>query len=213
MIHQSLTRSLSQACAVLALLLCSCVAANATPVFWTTGWDPTPDPGPGFRGQGTITTPTATVNVTYTNAQGIGFYQPSGGTDFWTPRNPVSNSPYTSSLVDNPPTGTDIVALQFAEVRRCRFSQTVANPVFAYVQSQRERLCLPQPEFDILSFGAGLTAAPPGDNSLWLLGCGTSFKNIVNLPNGNIDTSCSAPVNRTGPSGSPGRLTPSPGAV
>src|SRR5687767_11477738 len=115
MMHEVFLRSVSQAFAALALLLCSCFAAIAAPVFWTDWLGSDTDSGPGFIGQGLITTATSTVNVTYTNAQGIGFYQSSGAdTDYWTPRIPVSNSPYTSALVDNPPPDSDIVALQFA---------------------------------------------------------------------------------------------------
>ena len=187
MIHQGFTRSVSQAFAALALLLCSCVAASAAPVFWTDWVGSDTDPGPGFIGQGTITTSTSTVNVTYTNARGIGFYQPSGGIDYWIPRIPVSNSPYTSALVDNPPTGTDIVALRFAGNQTLSFSQTNANPVFSYVSLNGNGYAFLNQDFDILSFGAGLAAAAPGDNSCGYWGCGTSFKNIVDLGGGNIE--------------------------
>lgn len=188
MIYQSFTRSVSQAFAALALILCTCVTAGAAPVFWTDWLGADTDPGPGFTGLGTITTSTSTVNVTYTNAQGIGFYQNgSGGTDFWTPRTPVSNSPYTSTLVDNAPTGTDIIALQFAGNQTLTFSQTVANPVFSYVSLNGNGYAFLNQDFDILSFGAGLAAPPPGDNSPGFFGPGTSTKNIVDLGGGNIE--------------------------
>ena len=95
-------------------LVCSAGSASAAVIDWT-DWQ-TQGPGPGFTGNGVITTATTTVNVTYTNANGISFYQTSGGTDYWvsTPgfvRNPAV-SPYTSALVDNIPTGTDIIALR-----------------------------------------------------------------------------------------------------
>src|SRR5512143_2625526 len=75
-------------------------AAYAVPFYWTdwTGSDLDPT-SPGFQAQGTITTLTSTVTVTYTNANGIGFYQPSGGIDYWTGGSGPT-SPYTSSLVD-----------------------------------------------------------------------------------------------------------------
>jgi hypothetical protein len=189
MIHQGFTRLVSQASAVLALLLCSCVTASAAPVFWTDWLGADTDPGPGFTGLGTITTATSTVNVTYRNAQGIGFYQngAAGQTDYYTPRTPVSNSPYTSALVDNPPTGTDIIALQFAGNQTLTFSQTIANPVFSYVSLNGNGYAFLNQDFDILSFGAGLGTPPPGDNSCGFWGCGTSTKNIVNLGGGNIE--------------------------
>ena len=109
---------------------------SAVPVYWTdwTGIDQ--DPGVGFKGQGTITTPTSTVTVTYTNARGIGFYQPSGGIDYYQNGQSGRNdaiSPYTSTAVDNSPTGTDIIALQFAGSQTLQFSKTIANPDFAFV--------------------------------------------------------------------------------
>jgi hypothetical protein len=86
----------------LALALCSGAASAAT-IFWTDWTGDDLDTGTGFRAQGTITTGSSTVTVTYTNPQGIGFYQPSGGTDFWqnngSGRNPAT-SPYTSAAVD-----------------------------------------------------------------------------------------------------------------
>ena len=74
------TQFLSRAIAALAFLAAG--AAGATPVYWTDWTGADTDPGPGFKGQGTIQTSTSTVTVTYTNAQGVGFYQSSGGTDF-----------------------------------------------------------------------------------------------------------------------------------
>ena len=109
---------------------------TAAPVYWTDWTGADQDPGVGFRGQGTITTPTSTVTVTYTNARGIGFYQPSGGIDYYQNGQAGRNdaiSPYTSTAVDNSPTGTDIIALQFAGSQTLQFSNTIANPDFAFV--------------------------------------------------------------------------------
>ncbi len=86
--------------------------ANAVPFFWTDWTGTDLDPGTGFQAQGTITTTTSSVTVTYTNALGVGFYQPTGGIDYYIGGS-GNTSPYTSSLVDNRPTGTDIIALQF----------------------------------------------------------------------------------------------------
>ena len=44
----------------------------------------------------------STVTVTYTNPQGVGFYQTGAGTDFFN-GGAGPTSPYTSSLVDNRP--------------------------------------------------------------------------------------------------------------
>jgi len=94
-------------------LALGCAGAHAVPFFWTDWTGADLDPGTGFRAQGTITTPTSTVGVTYTNASGIGFYQPSGGIDYYVGVG-AGTSPYTSAIVDNRPTGTDIVALSQA---------------------------------------------------------------------------------------------------
>jgi len=168
-------------------LLVAATAANAVPIRWTdwTGGDT--DPGPGFSAQGTITTSTTTVDVTYTNAAGVGFYQSSGGTDYWTPRTPVANSPYTSSQVDNAPPGTDIIALRFAGNQTLNFSQTVVNPVFAFVSLNGNGYAFLNQDFDILSFGAGLGAAAPGDNSCGFWGCGSVSKQVVDLGGGNTE--------------------------
>ena len=191
MIQHGFTRSLSQAFAALAFVVSFvvCSSATAAPIFWTDWLGSDTDPGPGFTGLGTITTSTSTVNVTYTNAKGIGFYQTgaAGETDYWTPRTPVSNSPYTSALVDNPPTGTDIIALRFSGNQTLSFSQTIANPVFSYVSLNGNGYAFLNQDFEILSFGAGLGAAPPGDNSCGFWGCGTSSKSIVDVGGGNIE--------------------------
>jgi hypothetical protein len=162
-------------------------AASAAPVYWTDWQGADMDPTAGFQSQGIITTPTSTVTVTYTNPNGIGFYQPSGGIDYWGPRTPASNSPYTSALVDNAPTGTDIIGLQYAGNQTLTFSQTIANPVFSYVSLNGNGYAFLDQDFDILSFGAGLTAAAPGDNNCGYWSCGTSFKQIVDLGNGHIE--------------------------
>jgi len=93
MATQSLAATLFRTIPALTLMLAG-GAASANPVYWT-DWTGA-DTDPGFIGHGTITTLTQTVNVTYTNAAGVGFYQPSGDIDYYTPRIPTMNSPYTS---------------------------------------------------------------------------------------------------------------------
>lgn len=169
--------------AVVVLSLLTTGNASASEIFWTNWTGTDTDPGTGFRGQGTITTPTATVNVTYTNPSGIGFYQTGapGETDYWTPRNNAT-SPYTSAAVDNVPTGTDIIALQFIGLQTLSFSEAIANPVFSYVSLNGNGYAFLNQDFTILSFGDG----SPG-NACGFWGCGTSTKNVVNLPNGDIE--------------------------
>ncbi|MBI2985836.1 MAG: DUF642 domain-containing protein [Deltaproteobacteria bacterium] len=154
--------------------------------FWAdwTGGDL--DPSAGFQGVGTITTPTSVVSVTYTNPQGIHFFQPSGGSDYYangvfgTTRNPAT-SPYTSNVVANIPTATDIIALRFAGTQTLTFSEPVANPAFAYVSLNGNGYAFDK-DFEILSFG---DASNGNDCGFW--GCGTSFKNVVDLGGGNFE--------------------------
>jgi hypothetical protein len=162
--------------AVILALTVSAGAASAAPIFWTdwTGGDL--DPGVGFQAQGTITTGSSTVTVTYTNPQGISFYQPSGGAYYYSggTDGPGGTSPFTSSAVDNRPPTTDIVALNRAGQQTLVFSQAIANPVFAYVSLNGNGYAFDR-DFDILSFGD----ASDGGNACGYWGCGTSYKNVV----------------------------------
>jgi hypothetical protein len=163
-----------------ASLLAATSGAHAALIYWTdwTGGDL--DQGSGFQAQGTITTNTSTVTVTYTNPQGVGFYQPSGGADYYV-NGTATTSPFTSAAVDNRPTGTDIVALQYAGSQTLQFSQAIANPVFAYVSLNGNGYAFDQ-DFDILSFGD-----PSDGNVCGYWGCGTSYKNVVDLGGGNFE--------------------------
>jgi hypothetical protein len=166
-------------------------SAQATPIFWT-DWTSGSSVN-GFQGQGTITTNTTTINLSYSNPQGISFFQTGAGgeIDYW--QNNTSGiatagvgripatSPYTSALVDNIPTGTDIIALQFAGTQTLTFSQSIANPVFSYVSLNGNGYAFDQ-DFDILSFG---DSSDGNDCGYW--GCGTSFKNVVSLPGGGVE--------------------------
>lgn len=157
--------------------------AGAAPMYWTdwTGGDL--DPGSGFKGEGTITTPTSSVDVTYTNANGIGFYQPSGGADYWANRGggrDDSISPYTSSEVDNSPTGTDIIALSRAGSQVLNFSESIANPVFAFVSLNGNGYAFDR-DFDIISVGG------EGGNACGYWGCGGVTKQVIDVGGGNFE--------------------------
>jgi len=155
--------------------------ASAVPFYWTDWTGTDMNPGVGFQGQGTITTPTSTVTVTYTNANGIAFYYTgaAGETDFWV-GGTATTSPYTSALVDNRPTGTDIVALQFAGTQTLQFSEMIANPVFAFVSLNGNGYAFLNQDFNILSVGG------VDGNACGYWGCGGVTKVIVPLANGDI---------------------------
>lgn len=160
-------------------LVAGATSAYAVPFYWTDWQGSDLDPGVGFRAQGTITTPSATVTVTYSNARGVGFYQPSGGTDYWVGGSGPT-SPYTSSLVDNRPTGTDIIALQYAGPQTLTFSQAIANPVFAFVSLNGNGYAFNQ-DFEILSLGG------VDGNACGYWGCGGASKVVVDKGGGVLE--------------------------
>lgn len=85
----------------------------------------------------------------------MGFSKTDGaGPDFWSngwngPRNDAVSS-YTSTLLDNAPTGADIIALYKAGPQILTFTQSVANPVFASVSLNGNDYGVDQ-DFEILS--------------------------------------------------------------
>ena len=165
------------------LTLLSSVTATAAPIYWTDWTGTDQDPGAGFEGHGTITTSTSSVNVTYINANGIGFYQTSGGIDYYQNGHAGRDdtiSPYTSGVVDNSPTGTDIIALSKAGSQTLSFSETIANPVFAFVSLNGNGYAFLNQDFNILSVGG------EDGNSCGYWGCGGVTKNIVDIGGGNF---------------------------
>ncbi|AWI80677.1 PEP-CTERM sorting domain-containing protein [Parazoarcus communis] len=159
---------------------------TAAPIFWTDWTGGNVATGAGFQGVGTITTTTATVTVNYTNANGIGFYQASGGNDYYANgsfgsggRND-SISPYTSSAVDNSPTGTDIVALSRAGSQTLSFSESIANPVFAFVSLNGNGYAFLNQDFNILSVGG------EDGNACGYWGCGGVTKVVTDLGGGDF---------------------------
>ncbi|WP_244617417.1 PEP-CTERM sorting domain-containing protein [Sulfurimicrobium lacus] len=168
---------------VAALSMMATGVCSAGPIYWTDWTGADQDPGAGFQGQGTITTLNSTVTVTYTNSSGIGFYQPSGGTDYWQNGQSGRNdaiSPYTSSVVDNSPTGTDIVALSHAGPQTLQFSQAIANPVFAFVSLNGNGYAFLNQDFVILSVGG------VDGNACGYWGCGGVTRSVVDLGGGNF---------------------------
>ncbi len=169
--------------AVAVTVTAAATGASAVTINWT-DWQSSTTAN-GFTAQGQIVSGSELIDVTYNNPQGVGFFQDgSGGIDYWqngrSGRNPAT-SPYTSSFVDNIPTGTDIVALRFAGTQTLSFSQTIANPVFSYVSLNSNGYAFDQ-DFEILSFG---DASDGNDCGYW--GCGTSSKQVIDLGGGNFE--------------------------
>jgi hypothetical protein len=160
------------------------VSAISAPAYWADWGQQTAENG--VTVYGAITTGSSTVNVTYNNPQGIAFLQNGAGTDYFAngvfsaTRN-VATSPYTSALVDNIPTAAEMIALRYAGRQSLHFSQAIANPVFSYVSLNGNGYGFNQ-DFDILSFG---DVSNGNDCGFW--GCGTSYKNVVDLGGGNFE--------------------------
>lgn len=173
------------AAALLGLIL-TASPASAGLIYWT-DWQGTDTcSGACFTGSGQITTATTTVNVTYHNDLGVGFYNTgvAGESDFWRQggggslgRNPAT-SPYTSTTVDNIPTGSDMIALDHAGSQTLTFDQTIANPVFAFVSLNGNGYSFFNQDFEILSL-----ACADGNDSGWF-GCGGVTKNVVPVAGG-----------------------------
>jgi hypothetical protein len=186
MSDRNLRRVLGSGLVALALVLVNAFPVAASQIYWTDwlGNNVGSVSGP-FVGHGLITTPTSTVDVTYSNPQGIGFYQATGGTDWWTDSTRVvrdpATSPYTSALVDNIPTFSDIVSLQWAGSQTLSFSQTIANPVFSYVSLNGNGYAFLDQDFEILSFGD-----PSDGNHCGWWGCGTSYRQVVPIAGGHV---------------------------
>jgi hypothetical protein len=158
-----------------AALLAASAGASAAPIFWT-DWTGANTATAGFQGQGSITTTTASIGVTYTNPIGVAFYNTGAGTDYWTPST-AGTSPYTSAAVDNRPTGSDIIALQFAGTQTLTFSQAIANPVFAFVSLNGNGYAFDR-DFDLLSLGG------EDGRACGYWGCGGASKVVVDLGGG-----------------------------
>jgi hypothetical protein len=148
---------------------------------WVSG-----NPGAGTA-SGQILTTTSTVTVDYVKPQGFYSFLQNGVagdlTDYFqnnrSGRNPAT-SPYTSAAVDNIPTAAEMVALRQAGIQTLSFSETIANPYFAYVSLNGNGYAFDQ-DFEILSVGG----VDGNDCGFW--GCGTSSKNVVDLGNGNFE--------------------------
>jgi len=152
---------------------------------WT-DWESGINDQNGFTGFGSITTVTSNIDVTYNNPAGVAFMQTGTGTDYFangpfTQNRDPTDSPFTSALVENIPTAAEMIGLRFAGTQTLSFSETIANPIFSYVSLNGNGYSFDQ-DFEILSFGD-----PSDGNDCGYWGCGTSYKQIVDLGGGNFE--------------------------
>lgn len=128
---------------------------SALSVNWIDWESSSTDSSGKFTATGTITSGSETIGVTYTNPQGVSFFQngvDGNTTDYFTARGP--NSPYESvgtQGVDNRPPGAELIALQFAGFQTLTFSQTVQNLYYSFVSMNGNGYEFSQ-DFDILSY-------------------------------------------------------------
>jgi hypothetical protein len=96
---------------------------------------------------GVLSLGATTVDVSYSGQ--IAFLQTNGGTNYYLP-----SAPYISSVVDNAPATSDIVALSTATTKTLTFSQPVDNLFFAVVSLNGNGYLFDK-DFEIVSFGTG----------------------------------------------------------
>jgi len=173
------------AAAVLGLVLGATPATAAT-IFWT-DWQESSSTG-GFTGFGEIVTSTSTVDVTYHNDLGISFLNDGVGseTDYWAQGSfgslgrHAATSRYTGAVVDNIPTGTDMIALNQAGSQTLTFSEAIVNPVFGFVSLNGNGYSFLNQDFEILSQTGG-----GNDSGYW--GNGTVTRVAVPLAGTDIE--------------------------
>jgi hypothetical protein len=124
---------------------------------------------------GSLTVGSTSVGVTYSGS--YGFAQTSSGTNYWNP-----STPYTSSLVSNPPPAPDIIALSTGGTGTITFSQPVVNPLIAMVSWNTNVVDFGVP-INILSSGPGYWGNGTAIN---LTGTGFTgsgeFHGVIELP-------------------------------
>jgi hypothetical protein len=140
------------------LLALSSAAAFAGQVSWT-DWTRTG----ASAVSGTLSVGASTVNVDYSGA--YSFAQITGGTNYWNPA-----APYLSSVVDNAPPASDIIALNAGGTKTIVFSQAVQDPLIALVSWNGNTVDFGVP-IEILSHGAGYW----GNGTPVLNGAGAGF--------------------------------------
>ena len=148
-----------------ALIAGPALAATVNWVDWTSG-----TAGADSSASGALVIGDTTIDVSYSGE--IGFIQTSGGTNYWN-----ASSPYISTLVDNAPGTTDIIALSRATAKTLTFSLPVQDLFFAVVSLNGNGYRFDQ-DFEVVSFGPGhwgngtLTRVDLGNGQYQLNGSG-----------------------------------------
>lgn len=129
---------------LISLILLSFSLGFAGTVYWT-DWTSLTTASPGVIG--TLDTDSGPVAVNFSGS--YAFAQVSGGVNYWN-----LNAPYLSSVVDNAPPASDIIALSTGGTVTISFSESVLDPLLALVSWNGNVVDFNVP-IDILSFGTG----------------------------------------------------------
>ena len=169
------------ALSLIAGLFCLAAGARAAEVQWT-DWI-AGDPGTGTA-IGRITTAAGDISVSYNNPQGYPFIQTGSGQDYWQNERGPDGSPYTSSVVANIPTPSELVALNRAGTQTLTFSRAITNPFLGFISLNSNRYAFNR-DFEVLSFGHSSDPEGPNYSGYW--GAGTVSKQVVDLGGGNLE--------------------------
>ena len=134
---------LARAAAVVSLasLVLSSFGAAAAPIFWTDWTGADLDPGTGFQAQDDHDGNVHRGGDLHQPPR-VGFYQTGSGIDYFR-KAPLGasakcrNVAIHRSFVDNIPTASEMIALQFMGTQTLAFDEAIANPVFAFVSLNR----------------------------------------------------------------------------
>lgn len=135
---------------LLAVLLMSFApAAFSAPISWT-DWES----AGSTAASGSLLVDGSSVDIDYSGS--LSFSQTGTGTNYWTEGDPA---PYTgSAVVDNAPTASEMLALNYSTTNKITFSETLLNPIMAIVSLGRTSLPVSydfDTSFSVLSEGRG----------------------------------------------------------
>ena len=130
-------------------VLVSFSAAFAAPISWT-DWTT----AGSTTAAGSLFVDGSTVTVDYSGS--LAFAQTGTGTNYWTEGSPA---PYTgNAVVDNAPTPSEMLALNYSTTNTITFSDALLNPIMAIVSMGRTNLPVSydfDTSFSVLSEGRG----------------------------------------------------------
>ena len=162
-----------------AILAATTGVASARTVYWA-DWSAISASGSAVAITGTIDVAGKSIGVTYTNPNGIGFFNAGIGQNHWGASS-AANSPYTSTGpkgVDNGPGTADLIALRYAGGQTLTFSETVSDVYFSFISLNGNGYGFDR-DFQLLS-AAGQNIDGAGTDAGGAFGSGGVEKHLVN---------------------------------